>query len=278
MSSPHDLIDHTKGWILDVYPCNQGMVLWIITENGRRLRLIDSFFPRFYLNGPKHEIDRVLSIFHHNKSPIVTQPVNRLEFFSRLSIPVIQVTVFNPMRFSDVVKKITRLSDDLSFYNCDVSIPQQYFFEQDLFPLAFCSITHTRAGAIQSIKLLDSLWSTNYSLPPLRVLSLKPAGDFINPNHGWRGKLEIQVDQESHILEEDEPQALLHLFNDHLRKQDPDLILSDWGDSFILPQLQMISRKTGIPLALNRDPGLSIAGRGQRSYTSYGRIVYNAGN
>ena len=182
------------------------------------------------------------------------------------------------MRFSDVVKKITRLSDDLSFYNCDVSIPQQYFFEQDLFPLAFCSITHTRAGAIQSIKLLDSLWSTNYSLPPLRVLSLKPAGDFINPNHGWRGKLEIQVDQESHILEEDEPQALLHLFNDHLRKQDPDLILSDWGDSFILPQLQMISRKTGIPLALNRDPGLSIAGRGQRSYTSYGRIVYNAGS
>lgn len=254
------------------------MVLWMITEDGRRLRLVDSFFPRFYLNGPKHEIRRVLSIFHRNNSPIVTQSVNRLDFFSRLSIPVIQVTVQDPTRFSDVVKKITRLSEDLSFYNCDISLPQQYFFERGLFPLAFCSMTHTRAGAIRSIKLLDSLWSIDYSLPPLRMLSLKLEGDFINPNHGWRGKLEIQDDQECHVLEEDEPQALLHLFNDHLRKQDPDLILTDWGDSFILPQLQTMSRKTRVPLALNRDPTLAIAGRRQRSYASYGRMVYNAGS
>ena len=43
-----------SGWILDLYPNPDGMVLWLIGREGNRWRLLDpSFAPRFYAHGPE---------------------------------------------------------------------------------------------------------------------------------------------------------------------------------------------------------------------------------
>jgi len=43
-----------SGWILDVYIENNEAVLWIKTENGQVLKLIDEYEPVFYIQ-PKNE-------------------------------------------------------------------------------------------------------------------------------------------------------------------------------------------------------------------------------
>ncbi|MDQ5869047.1 MAG: hypothetical protein M3530_04875, partial [Thermoproteota archaeon] len=45
-----------NGWILDVYIENDYAVLWIKTEDGKSLKLIDDYEPCFYIE-PKSEQD-----------------------------------------------------------------------------------------------------------------------------------------------------------------------------------------------------------------------------
>ncbi|HVH30509.1 MAG TPA: DNA polymerase domain-containing protein, partial [bacterium] len=62
-----------------------------------------------------------------------------------------------------------------------------------------------------------------------------------------------------------------------LQRYDPDVLLTEWGDSVLLPQLQVLAARTGIPLQLNRDPAYQVRTRRSRSYMTYGQVVYQAG-
>ena len=57
-----------RGWILDVYAADQGEVaVWIISESGQRIRLIDRFEPKIYVSGKQDEIERLASRFYNNQ-------------------------------------------------------------------------------------------------------------------------------------------------------------------------------------------------------------------
>jgi len=59
-----------------------------------------------------------------------------------------------------------------------------------------------------------------------------------------------------------------------LHRHDPDLILTTWGDTWLLPHLLDWSQEHNLPLPLNRDPHLPASQRPAHSYFSYGQIVY----
>src|SRR3990172_8826876 len=63
-----------------------------------------------------------------------------------------------------------------------------------------------------------------------------------------------------------------------LRAHDPDLIVSEWGDSTLFPGLLQQARRERFDLSLNRDPayGSAVQRSRARSYTSYGRILFKA--
>jgi len=276
MNLKSDTRRELKGWLFDVYPNPKGMVLWIITEEGQRLRLIDPFHPSFYFEGSSKELSHAFLHLSRETTPITARQVERIEFFSGKPIPVVQVTVHVPTEYVGIVKRMTRISDKLRFYNCDINLSQLYFYERNLFPLASCSVS-ANSETIETIRALDSPWDLDYSLPPLRIMHLRLEGDLINPNHGGQGKLEIYNGQDSSVLEGDDPAELLICLNNHLHKDDPDLIFTDWGDSYIIPHLRSLMDRCKIPLAFNRDDRMAIAGKKMRSYASYGRMVYNAG-
>lgn len=277
MSLKPDSRRELNGWLFDAYPSSDGMVLWIITKEGRRLRLIDEFRPSFYFTGPPAESRTVFFHLSRETTPITAKQVDHIEFFSGEPIPVMQVTVHDPTEFGRVVKTLTRMSERLTFYNCDINLAQLYFYERNLFPLAFCSIVCTESEKIESIHAEDSPWDIDYVLPPLRILQIRLEGELNNPNHGWRGKLELHDGEDRCVLEGDDPAELLTNLNGYLHRHDPDLIFTDWGDSFIVPHLQRIAEQCKIPTAFNRDPRMEIGWRKARSYSSYGRMVYTAG-
>ena len=62
VSGPSNIPEKTMrldGWILDIYPCPQGMTLWLLTQSQTRHRLIDAFSPAFYVHGPKPRLCRL---------------------------------------------------------------------------------------------------------------------------------------------------------------------------------------------------------------------------
>ncbi len=85
------------------------------------------------------------------------------------------------------------------------------------------------------------------------------------------------MDGETVVLDGDDPAETIRSLNRLLQRYDPDVLLSEWGDPVLLPRLQVLAARTGIPLQLNRDPVNRIRTRRSRSYTTYGQVVYQAG-
>jgi DNA polymerase-2 len=59
-----------------------------------------------------------------------------------------------------------------------------------------------------------------------------------------------------------------------LDSYDPDLLLTNWGDTWLLPLLMQLSEEHALHLPLNRDPQVEVTRRKERWYFSYGQVVY----
>jgi len=131
---------------------------------------------------------------------------------------------------------------------------------------------------IRAIESHDDEWAIDYELPPFKILRIRMAGlGEIDPRHGRRGKLEVAVDDDWLELDDAlEPVALG--FERMLRTHDPDLIVTEWGDSTLFPALLAQARRERLTLSLNRDPayGGAVQRSRARSYMSYGRLLFKA--
>src|SRR5881397_1185518 len=253
------------------------MAVWLLDEDGRRVRLLDPFRPAFYLAGPRHALDAALRALPRRGCPLTTSRVERRELGSPDSVPVLEVAVHQPSQFPALARRLIQQCDQAQFYHVDVPLPQRYFYERGLFPLARCEVEVAVDGTIRSIHAVDSPWDTGYATPPLNILELSLEGHASNPNHGGAFHLVVRVEGEERCLEGDDGAELLARLDQLLHRHDPDVILTDWGDSYILPRLLMLASRVQLPLALNRDAERPVGVQAPRSYFSYGRILATAG-
>ena len=61
-----------KGWLFDIYPSRDGMVLWLKTEEAA-VRLVDPYRASFYLAGPEVALKRCAAHLNRQRLPITTE-------------------------------------------------------------------------------------------------------------------------------------------------------------------------------------------------------------
>lgn len=252
------------------------MVVWLLGEDGRRIRAIDPFVPTCYLAAPPSIRGQVFRLLHRASCRISTREVERYELGAPQPISVLEVSVHAPAQFSSLTQHLIRDCPDAQFFHVDVSLPQRYFYDRELFPLVHCEADLTAEGRIQSIQALESPWDTDYGFPPLAIMELSPDSPSPNPNHGGRGSLVVRMDGEERVLGGEDADVIQRL-NQLLLRHDPDILLTDWGDSYLLPRLMTMADRLHMPLALNRDSYRSVGTKKPHSYFSYGRILSHAG-
>ena len=59
-----------------------------------------------------------------------------------------------------------------------------------------------------------------------------------------------------------------------LERLDPDILMTAWGDTWLLPYLIDLAEQWHIPLPLNREPGREVLRKDERSYMAYGQVIY----
>ncbi len=261
--------------LFDVYPVRGGMAVWLLADDGTRLRLVHPWAPRFYYAGRRNALRQASALLRALRAPVTERQATRHDLL-RGDVAATEVTVTDPLAFPRVVTRLARL-DDLVFYNCDIGLPQMYLYEHRLFPLGRCAVEATPDGMIREIAPLDSPWDREYTVPPLTVLRLRLEGDPANPNHGHRAILHVAVDGEESGLMGETPADLLASLSRWLHRYDPDILLTEWGDSFLFPRLRRLAALSRLPLPLSRDPQAGTRTRRPRSYMTYGQIVYTAG-
>jgi len=249
------------------------MTVWFIDNNGGSHALQDHFTPSFYVRGPQEELRAVCQMLRATRAPIDLRRTERIDLFLDHEVEVLEIGVREPILFPNLFRQVANFRPDLTYYNTDIPLPQRYVLERQVFPLAYCSVEHEE-GRILSIQAVDSPWDTEYRLPPMRVITLRLEGELQNPARGHRGDLLVEVDGKEIAFNRRRSRELVLGVRHILEQYDPDLLVSAYGDNYILPRLLELSQHYGIPLPLNRDPHQQVGHKPARSYFTYGRVMY----
>jgi len=252
------------------------MTLWLIDRNQSHYRLTDSFAPAFYVSGPRDRLVHLQNAAQRKTTELRARFTERTDLWLNAARPVLEVSVLRPSNFIGWGRWVRRLDSQLQLYNSDLMVASLYCWEKRVFPLAFVEVAADEEGRIQTIECRDSEWTLDYEMPPLKIMQIRLAGlSRIDPTHGRRAALEIEMDGTCWELDETgEPPALG--FAHFVKREDPDVILSEWGDSTILPLLRQQAERLKFSLNLNREQAAGVQQSRARSYTSYGRILFKA--
>lgn len=264
------------GWLFDVYPSTEGMTVWLIDTAGRKHRCTSTFLPSFFLALNEAEQKRARLLALRSPVPLTISPTTRRELYSNDSLDVLEVFVHIPSRFREAVGYFERFFPHFVFFNSDLLPAQLFLYHTQLFPLAFGEY-YIENGILRSWTLRDTPHACDYTLPPLSLLRLRTANDFVPPKYRKHLQVEVCYDGNTFVLEQETPTDVLNAFNWHLHRCDPDIILTDYGDSILLPALVQTSQRHGVPLLLNRDPDASYTTTRESSFFQYGKIVHKDG-
>ncbi len=260
-----------RGWLLDVYADRQdGAVIWLVGENGKRHRFTQSFPVSFFAAGPA-EMLRDLWVFLQNQNiALHLSRVSRKELFDG-NMDVLEVWIQNPALQSAVFRIAHEHFPELDYYNANIPFAIRYHAVFNLFPLAFCTIEANRTGEILQIETSDVRWDINPKLPPLRILAIQPN---TNPGQFAPSLIKVSYNNQRENISAADPIELLRRVSQLIERYDPDIIATEYGDKWLFPYLFTIARKTHLPFNPNRDRAKRAIQIKESTFTSYGRVVH----
>jgi len=259
-----------RGRLFDLYPLESSMILWIREEDGKLHRFEDPFRPRFYAQGKQSDL---LDLFHslqRGQRAAGYQWTRKKEFWSGDEVEVIEVEIVDSEHYAQLPRILPSWEEKMTFYNCDIPLPQTYLYERKIFPTGRC-IVEVEGNRIFEIHPdpSESVWIDDEGIPDLRVMELRMDGDSLGKKSLLLGCEGYRVEMETIDVGEVEK---------FLRRFDPDVILSDDGDASLLPLLFSGEKRWKISIPWDREPypvKRQIHPKGF-SYFSYGRTYYRA--
>ncbi len=260
------------GWLLDLYADEtDGLVFWLLDEDGSRRRLTQDFPITFYAHGPFPRLRELWRFLRGQPIGVQLARMVREDLFAG-PLDLMAVEVANPALQPRLFRQVVRRFPDLTCYDADIPLGLRYAGVFNVFPLCHCEVEVDDNGRIQHITPLESRWDVAPSQPPLRLLTIEPDEDpsHRDPSFLWidngRSRRQVQL-QPIHLL--------LASLNATIRRVDPDVILTRFGDTWLLPLLLKAANELGADwFNLNRDETRSVIHRQENSYFTYGQVVY----
>ena len=272
-----------SGWLFDAYAKNDKMIFWIKQNNGKTQRLEDNWsHPIYVASDDKSLFGDILEneiISENICQSQVVQKYERLTDSKESSVLQLRLKNSNKaLRFASEIEKKFRFGQ-IRLYNVDVLPAQTYFYEHDIFPLAYCDIDSN--GSALNWNINDDVWSTEYELPQFNNIHLR-----VFPKTG-EAKIPRYTDSIDHVeiqkyltdeiiqIKEESEADLLEILMRQMSKLNPDFVLTDDGDSFTFPYLIERANFNNIQLELGREKqGLIKPTKQGTSYFSYGKIFF----
>lgn len=264
-----------RGWLLDAYASDDKMVFWVKQENGRAIRLESSWTPSIYVAADRPDLVRVMQ---HPDLPLMVRSQELVSRYERVTDPEKSEVLKLELRKASMALRLAERIEGLGpfgkfrLYNVDLLPAQSYFYETGLFPLAYCEVNP--ASPQLQWNVLDDVWATEYVVPDFRTLNL-------GVSLRKEGKLSRFTDRiasitlDKIVLQSESEIDMLYELEREVAKADPDFVLVEDGDSFVLPYLIHRATENDISLSLSREPTkLKKPKKEGTSYFSYGRIHF----
>jgi DNA polymerase elongation subunit (family B) len=235
------------------------MTVWIITENGERVKLVDTFQPKIYVSGKIPDLSKLTDQLATSKSVARWRYVQKYaNFMENKRSRVLEITTTDCRRIPYFARKLLRLGgyEEFRLHNVDLPDAQAYFYDRDIFPLAFVRVTVQ--GDRLSYWMLDTVESVDYEIPPLRSMSLHLKITTDHPVPGFDDPISsivIECNGENIVIDHGgEADRILRMV-EVIKEKDPDIIATRGGDSFLFPYLAHRALLNGVlsKLVLGRE-------------------------
>jgi DNA polymerase II len=277
-----------NAWMLDILPEEisaaegapqaSGVGLMLIGEDGSRGWWRQPFPVTFYAAGAAAQLQALQRRLE--ELPGQGKPrffyTERRDLFQSRPLRLLGIEAQNAVRQNELFNEAWRFFPGLTYYDADIPLALRYAAASGIFPLCKCRVQPAGDGVIGAITPLITPWELEPLMPPLRILTLETD---CSPAHGEPRELLISWQDAAHqphkqrlALEPARPMlvvlaAVLHQF-------DPDILVTAWGDGWLLPRLLELAEQWNIALPLNRHPEKDVERRKERSYFSYGQVIY----
>ena len=238
-------LNPVRGWLFDVYPSGPDeVVVWVIAENGERVRFVDKFVSTIYVSGNYSALNRLTDRLECNSSVADWRFVEKnADFMESFRRKVLEVGLKDNAKTAILARELLRLEgyQRFRFYNVDVVVAQAYLYEKDIFPFAHVMVVDS--GKRLSYDLQDSVESVDYRVPPLRSLWLKVSAKkegVANKQTDKIDRISLESDGKTVVIDGDSEEEKILKLVESVREMDPDLIFTEGGDSFWLPYLSFV--------------------------------------
>jgi len=263
-------MEHT-GWLIDLYSNPTGVSLWLLGDDGIRYCFQHPFPITFYAAGPNQQLRALWRFLKTQPIPVTLSRTERRDLFCPSPVTVLAVQVLEENAQQRLFYQVSRRFPELSFYDADIPLTLRYAAIYGVFPLARCRVVIDEQCQVQRITALDTPWDLDPSPLPLRILSLEPDTD---PRRARPKRLKLRFERFEYNLPLQPVRPLLIGLRAILKRHDPDLLLTSWGDTWLLSHLLELSKQAEITLPLNRDPNQEVEHRPEHTYFSYGQVIY----
>jgi DNA polymerase-2 len=261
-----------EGWLLDVYEHpEEGVVMWVLGEDGNRHRLRQQFGVRFYASGLFPKLRKLWKYLEAVEVPLTLARTQRRDLFSGM-VDLLAVTVPNPVQLQAVFRRARRAFPDLTWYNADIPTAMRHAAACNVFPMAKIKVKKGKDDWVGRVNVCDSPWLLDSEPPSLRILRIHPETDPSRkaPEYIW-----LKTGQKISRLPLHPIRRFIIQLASILRQCDPDLILSQYGDTWLFPLLTSYCEAHEIKFFNpNRDLAFQVLQREARSIFTYGQTLY----
>ena len=261
--------DELTGWFLGVYAdVGQGVIVWLLGDDGQRYQLRQPLTTTFYARGTFPRLRECWRFLRGQGVPVTLSRTQREDLFDGL-VDVMAVeadTAVLPQLF----RRTHTQFPDLDYYDADIPVSVQYAARFDVSPTLCCRVTVAN-GVILAIAPLDSRWHVDNIPPPLRVLTMTPN---VDPSHRTPTHLHVGFGGKTVRYALENGRLLLTSLQAKLRRHDPDLILTQYGDTWLFPLLRQQAQNTGFLFNPSRDALRPYVLKQASRYFTYGMVLH----
>jgi DNA polymerase II len=279
-----------NGWVFDIAGSPGGMTVWFRTAAGETIALFAPFRPSFILAGNRLKEAALRAAAARWRCDLARG--EGIDFLSGRTIPAWSFTVPGPALLAPSVRKAEKAFGPEALCNADIAPEQQFSCATGLYPLSRAAVDCDGDGTIRSARVLDSPWDMDAPHPSFSIALLRMEGTG-HPAHRRVRPLEFIADGVTQSLLWENGADFLRDLARLVERSDPDLLVTEYGDDWLLPRLLALADRLRVPLPLGRVPRIPDASRNrgtgvgsavpgrvrggrERSFISYGRVIFRA--
>ncbi len=276
-----------KGWILDCHQDADEMVIWVKLDDGNTIPFREKWRVALHVSADINRLEQLAlwldrAEMHYEFGELQTRFERHLvELGATRAHSVLAVSTNRPSKLKRLAEVIDGRGNwhHHELYSVDQKMAQRHLLEKEVHPFGRIKISDNKLIA------LDSRTDMSLELPPLTIAHLftdcyddhghrtasAPLKRIIITPRGTLGEDENPSD--AITIEGESEDEMLRLLNLRMAEIDPDVLITDAGDSIDLPALRRLSERVGQPLHLSRNTEDLVPRTRGRTAWSYGNLL-----